>query len=330
MVVAEEKRWRWENAAAGAIAGFTTVASLHPLDVIRTRFQVSDGRGSSVPQYNNTAHAIFSIARYEGVRGLYAGFYPAVFGSTVSWGLYFFFYNRAKQRYSSRRDDQLSPAYHLVSAAEAGALFYRARTRLWEKLPLLKGVLVYQSNLAGKDKTTTSGASKPLQAIFWILRSDAMRTILKEEGWLALYRGLGPSLFLVTHGAIQFTVYEELKRAVIHVKRREIKSNSLGGEELLSSFDYATLGAASKVAAMLFTYPYQVIRTRLQQRPSTDGVPKYLHSWHVVKETTRFEGFRGFYKGITSNLLKNIPAASITFVVYENVLKLIQLTRDGN
>lgn len=39
MVVAEAKRWRWENAAAGAIAGFTTVASLHPLDVIRTRFQ---------------------------------------------------------------------------------------------------------------------------------------------------------------------------------------------------------------------------------------------------------------------------------------------------
>jgi Mitochondrial carrier protein len=39
MVVAEERRLRWENAAAGAIAGFTTVASLHPLDVVRTRFQ---------------------------------------------------------------------------------------------------------------------------------------------------------------------------------------------------------------------------------------------------------------------------------------------------
>ncbi|KAF3322913.1 folate transporter 1 [Carex littledalei] len=312
MVLAEEKRWRWENAAAGAIAGFTTVASLHPLDVIRTRFQVSDGRGSSVPQYNNTAHAIFSIARYEGVRGLYAGFYPAVFGSTVSWGLYFFFYNRAKQRYSRRRDDQLSPAYHLVSAAEAGALVSLCTNPIW----LVKTRLQLQ---------VPANHSRPYSGFY-----DAMRTILKEEGWLALYRGLGPSLFLVTHGAIQFTVYEELKKAVIYVKRREIKSNSLGGEELLSSFDYATLGAASKVAAMLFTYPYQVIRTRLQQRPSTDGVPKYLHSWHVVKETTRFEGFRGFYKGMTSNLLKNIPAASITFVVYENVLKLIQLTRDGN
>lgn len=28
----------------------------------------------------------------QGLRGLYAGFYPAVLGSTVSWGLYFFLY----------------------------------------------------------------------------------------------------------------------------------------------------------------------------------------------------------------------------------------------
>lgn len=29
----------WENAAAGSIAGFATVAIMHPLDVVRTRFQ---------------------------------------------------------------------------------------------------------------------------------------------------------------------------------------------------------------------------------------------------------------------------------------------------
>ena len=41
----------------------------------------------------------------------------------------------------------------------------------------------------------------------------------------------------------------------------------------------------------------------------------------------RFEGVRGFYKGITPNLLKNVPAASITFIVYENVLKLLKMAR---
>ncbi|KAL0288557.1 UNVERIFIED_CONTAM: Folate transporter 1, chloroplastic [Sesamum calycinum] len=88
----------------------------------------------------------------------------------------------------------------------------------------------------------------------------------------------------------------------------------------LYSFDYAMLGASSKLAAILLTYPCQVIRARLQQRPCIQGIPKYMDTWHVMKETAQFEGPRGFYKGITANMVKNAPAASITFIVYENVL----------
>uniref|UniRef100_A0A453HAZ5 Mitochondrial folate transporter/carrier n=1 Tax=Aegilops tauschii subsp. strangulata TaxID=200361 RepID=A0A453HAZ5_AEGTS len=124
--------WTWENAGAGATAGFATVATFHPLDVVRTRFQVSGGRGlSDLPPYRNTGHAVYTIARSEGLRGLYAGFYPAVLGSTVSWGLYFFFYNRAKQRYLQEKDVQLRPFDHLASAAEAGALVCLFTNPIW-------------------------------------------------------------------------------------------------------------------------------------------------------------------------------------------------------
>lgn len=58
-------QWQWENATAGAVAGFATVAAMHPLDVVRTRFQVNDGRISNLPTYKNTAHAVFTIARLE-------------------------------------------------------------------------------------------------------------------------------------------------------------------------------------------------------------------------------------------------------------------------
>ncbi|KAF2941171.1 hypothetical protein DAI22_03g328700 [Oryza sativa Japonica Group] len=158
--------------------------------------------------------------------------------------------------------------------------------------------------------------------------SDALRTILKEEGWLALYRGIGPGLLLVTHGAIQFTAYEELRKALIFAKSRQTRTDNRSCDDSLNSIDYAALGAGSKVTAILLTYPYQVIRARLQQRPGSDGTPKYKDSWHVVKETARHEGVRGFYRGITSNLLKNLPAASLTFVVYENVIKLFKAAKE--
>ncbi|OVA06192.1 Mitochondrial substrate/solute carrier [Macleaya cordata] len=315
-------QWQWEEATAGAVAGFATVASLHPLDVVRTRFQVNDGRVSNLPLYKNTGHAVLTIARTEGLKGLYAGFYPAVLGSTVSWGLYFFFYNRAKQRYSKGRDDKLTAGHHLVSAAEAGGLVCLFTNPIW----LLKTRLQLQTPLH---------QTRPYSGVY-----DALRTILKEEGWSALYRGMGPGLLLVSHGAIQFTVYEELRKLLLGFKGKEGEPNYTTNDKLLNSIDYATLGASSKVAAMLLTYPYQACRLfyitcncdenvtcPLQQRPGNDGIPKYMDSWHVVKDTVRFEGFLGFYKGITSNLLKNVPAASITFVVYENVLNILKRAR---
>uniref|UniRef100_A0A2P2J464 Folate transporter 1ic isoform X2 n=1 Tax=Rhizophora mucronata TaxID=61149 RepID=A0A2P2J464_RHIMU len=305
-----KSRWQWESATAGAVAGFATVAAMHPLDVVRTRFQVNDGRMSNLPTYNNTVHAVYAIARSEGLKGLYSGFFPAVLGSTASWGLYFFFYDRAKQRYAKNRDKKLSPGLHLASAAEAGALVCLCTNPIW----LVKTRLQLQTPLHQTQRY--SGLY------------DALKTIFREEGWTALYRGIFPSLLLVSHGAIQFTAYEESRKFLVDYKsKRRKKDSRTADSELLNSVDYAMLGGSSKVAAIILTYPFQVIRARLQQQPNKEGAPRYIDSWHVMKETARFEGFRGFYKGITPNLLKNVPASSITFIMYENVLKLLKLAR---
>ncbi|TYK12585.1 folate transporter 1 [Cucumis melo var. makuwa] len=309
--------WQWENATAGALAGFATVAAMHPLDVVRTRFQgcllmasqIYDGRGSNLPTYKNTANAILTITRMEGLRGLYAGFYPAVLGSTVSWGLYFFFYGRAKQRYSDSGKKDLSPSLHLASAAEAGALVCFCTNPVW----LVKTRMQLQSPLH---------QAQPYSGLY-----DAFRTILREEGFAALYKGIVPGLMLqVSHGAIQFTVYEELRKVIANSRSKGTRVDAQSSGELLNSGDYAVLGGTSKIAAMLLTYPFQR-SVCLQQRPGHDGIPRYMDSFHVLKETARFEGIRGFYRGITPNLLKNVPAASITFIVYENVLNLLKLTR---
>ncbi|XP_071735300.1 folate transporter 1, chloroplastic-like [Rutidosis leptorrhynchoides] len=302
--------WKWENAVAGSIAGLATVAFTHPLDVVRTRFQVYDGRNPNLPCYKNTPHALFTIGRLEGLRGLYSGFSPAVLGSTVSWGLYFYFYNTAKQRYM-KRHDKTSAYIHLASAAEAGGLVCLITNPIW----VVKTRLQLQT--PQNQYRAYSGFG------------DALKTILRDEGWRALYKGLLPGLFLVTHGAIQFAAYEEFRDIIVDFRAKRNPSNAKNSE-LLTTVDYATLGASSKLAAILATYPFQVIRSRLQQRPMLDGVPRYVDSGDAMTKTAKLEGPKGFYRGITANLLKNLPAASITFIVYENVLHLLKRTGKNN
>lgn len=45
----------------------------------------------------------------------------------------------------------------------------------------------------------------------------------------------------------------------------------------------------------------------------------------VFRKTFEHEGFRGFYKGIFPNLLKVVPSASITYILYETMKKGLEL-----
>ncbi|KAL3695938.1 hypothetical protein R1sor_010014 [Riccia sorocarpa] len=302
--------WQWESATAGAVAGFVTVVALHPLDIVRTRFQVNDGRHVRVPNYRSTLHALTTIGRIEGLRGLYAGLTPALIGSTVAWGAYFLFYNKAKARYERLNSGQLGPVLHLISAAEAGGLVCLVTNPLW----VIKTRLQLQA--------PGYGTQKPYSGF-----RDAIRSILREEGWRGFYKGLGPGLLLVSHGALQFMAYEEMKKIALGshstLFRKDHSSSELAAPEL-TSVDYAVAGASSKIFALVCTYPYSVVRSRLQQRPNDKGIANYAGAWQVLKETFRYEGVRGLYKGLSPALLRTVPSSTLTFLVYESVMKLLK------
>ena len=134
---------------------------------------------------------------------------------------------------------------------------------------------------------------------------SAFRIILKEDGVRGLFRGLLPALLLTTNGAIQLAAYEELKR--INLDYRQSESNT--GDHLL-------MGATSKVIATLITYPFQVTKTRMQ-RERTPGHEGYQRTLSSIKRISKFEGLRGFYKGLTANLVRVVPSSALIFAVYE-------------
>lgn len=158
--------------------------------------------------------------------------------------------------------------------------------------------------------------------------SDGARQIFRSEGWRGFYKGLVPSLFGVSHGALQFMAYEKLKIS----RRRGVGGGVSGGgggtaqeqqqqqqqqqqPRDLGTFDFLLLSGLAKVFAAVVSYPYQVIRARLQ---IYDTAKIYKGSRDAVTQVWRHEGIKGFYKGLAPNLLRVMPSTWVTFLVYEN------------
>ena len=136
---------------------------------------------------------------------------------------------------------------------------------------------------------------------------DGTRQIYNVDGLFGFYRGLVPSMFGVSHGAFQFMAYEQMKnyRAAHFAK----------GHNEINNLDYLIFSGLSKIFAGSITYPYQVVRARLQ---SYDADKFYKSARDVVYQVWKREGTLGFYKGLGPNLLRVVPSNCVTFLVYEN------------
>ncbi len=95
-----------------------------------------------------------------------------------------------------------------------------------------------------------------------------------------------------------------------------------------ASYHFA-FGFVSKAAATTATYPYQVVKARMQQRASpassSQAPPEeYSRFTRAVATTWRREGAGGFYKGFAANLLRVAPQSAITLVAYEEIKRLLE------
>ncbi|CAG9853973.1 unnamed protein product [Phyllotreta striolata] len=277
-----------EHLVAGISGGVSSTLILHPLDIIKIRFAVNDGRMHAAPRYNGIANAFLTIYRQEGFRGLYQGVTPNVWGAGASWGLYFMFYGSLKN-WVKKGDASanLSAGTHLALASAAGFTTLLITNPLW----VVKTRLCLQY-----------GGIKKYNGMI-----DCLVKIYQADGFRGYYKGLVPGIFGVSHGAVQFMVYEEMKKAHSKYYSQPITAK-------LSTIEYLTFAAISKLIAAATTYPYQVIRARLQNQHYS-----YTGLGECVKLTWTHEGWRGFYKGLGTNLVRVVPATAITFVTYENV-----------
>lgn len=88
-------------------------------------------------------------------------------------------------------------------------------------------------------------------------------------------------------------------------------------------------GGASKIVASIATYPYQVVKSRLQQTDilnaeSNTFQSKYTGMWDCVVKIWKKERIVGFFRGVLPNAIKVAPSSAVTFLVYEEALKMFK------
>lgn len=79
---------------------------------------------------------------------------------------------------------------------------------------------------------------------------ETIQKILRKDGTAAFWRGLGPALVLVMNPVLQYTVFEQLKNALIRRRTARLRGSKSGLATVvavLSDLDYFFLGALAKL-----------------------------------------------------------------------------------
>ncbi|PHH60201.1 hypothetical protein CDD82_2331 [Ophiocordyceps australis] len=222
---------------------------------------------------------------------LYRGLTPNLVGNASSWSFFFLFKSRLEHAAAGMGGrSQPAPTDYFVASGLAGMATTALTNPVW----------VLKTRMLSSDGST-AGAYPSMLA--------GARSILATEGWRGFYRGLAVSMLGVSHGAVQFAVYEPAKRAVL--------ARSSRSDGRLSTEATVGLSTFAKLVAGAVTYPYQVLRTRLQNYHADERFGKGIGG--VVSKTWAEEGILGFYRGLVPGVVRVMPATWVTFLVYENV-----------
>ncbi|ERS98226.1 solute carrier family 25, member 33/36 [Sporothrix schenckii 1099-18] len=328
--VAVKNAKSWSHIVAGAVGSLAAATATAPFDVIRTRLQ-SDFyqkqlRASQIarPASRNpivavskhlgeTMQIFVTVKRVEGWRALFKGLGPTLVGTMPAKSINFFTYGNGKRIIAEQAHvSQDTPWVQLVAGIFAGLVTSTATNPIW----LIKTRMQLDKNSADANR----GIERQYKN-----SADCVRQVLRNEGIRGLYKGMTASYLGAAESTLHWLLYEQMKRGL---ERRKARIVAQGRKE--NAWDQfvdwmGPLGGAgaAKLFASLLTYPHEVVRTRLRQAPMADGQRKYTGLVQCFVRVWREERIPGLYGGLTPHLLRTVPAAGITFGIYEIVLKML-------
>ncbi|KAH7672860.1 solute carrier family 25 (peroxisomal adenine nucleotide transporter) member 17 protein [Dioscorea alata] len=319
------------NGVAGAGGGIIAQLITYPLQTVNTR-QQTDRDPSKSGSKDGTIKQMYQVVKHEGWERLYGGLGPSLIGTAASQGVYYYFYQIFRDRAESAAlkrfkkgngDGSVGMFQSLIVAAISGCVNVLLTNPIWV--------------IVTRMQTHKTKRRPPTQALPFIPdnansprpygTNRAVRELYEEAGLTGFWKGVIPTLIMVSNPSIQFMLYETLLQ-------RLKKKHSLSGKgaDGVTAVEIFLLGAIAKLGATVVTYPLLVVKSRLQAKQSSgdDKRHHYKGTFDAITKMIRYEGISVFYKGMSTKIVQSVLAAAVLFMIKEELVKAAGFLLSGS
>ncbi|XP_053424154.1 mitochondrial 2-oxoglutarate/malate carrier protein [Nycticebus coucang] len=279
----------------GGLAGMGATVFVQPLDLVKNRMQLS-GEGAKTREYKTSFHALTSILRAEGLRGIYTGLSAGLLRqatyTTTRLGIYTVLFERLTGA------DGTPPGFLLKAliGMTAGAT----------------GAFVGTPAEVALIRMTADGRLPVDQRRGYRNVFNALIRIAQEEGVLTLWRGCIPTMArAVVVNAAQLASYSQSKQFLL--------DSGYFSDNILCHFCASMISGLVTTAASM---PVDIVKTRIQNMRMIDGKPEYKNGLDVLLKVVRYEGFFSLWKGFTPYYARLGPHTVLTFIFLEQMNKV--------
>jgi len=290
MAVTEKKIPNYMRFVMGGGAGMSATCFVQPLDLVKTRMQMS-GVGGATKTHKTSFHAVFNIIKAEGILGVYNGLSAALLRqasyTTTRLGVYTSLMEHLKS------PDGTPPGFlkKLGLGMTAGAV----------------GSFIGTPAELALIRMTSDGRLPPAEQRRYKNVFDALIRVVREEGVLTLWRGCLPTVArAMVVNAAQLATYSQAKQILLN--------SGYFQDNILCHFCASMIsGLATTFASM----PPDIAKTRIQSMKVIDGKPEYKGAMDVLMKIVRKEGIPALWKGFTPCYLRIGPHTVLTFIFLE-------------
>ncbi|XP_012268683.2 mitochondrial 2-oxodicarboxylate carrier [Athalia rosae] len=274
---------------AGGSAGFVEVCIMHPMDLVKTRFQLQVKSTTIDPTYyTGIIDCMKKMYVSEGLGAYWKGIVPPIIVETPKRAVKFFTFEQYKQ-------------FFLFGASSPTPLTFSCAGFF---AGVTEGILVNPFEVIKVQLQSNRRRVKESPSTFLVTK-EIIRT--KGFGLNGLYKGLSATVLRnAVFNSFYFGFYHSVKGYI-----------PLNKDPLLEFFTKVGIGFTSGTLASCLNIPFDVAKSRIQgPQPHADSI-KYQGTFRTIGIVYREEGFRALYKGLLPKVLRLGPGGAIMLVVYD-------------